>query len=158
MVIEATPCLRVRPARHRPLAVPADMSSVRTTVVPVMLGDDGELVRQVARGGFAGLVVAAFGGGHVPERLVDDLAQLATRVPVVLATRVGAGPVLTGTYGFPGSETDLLSRGLIPAHGLDCYKARILLHVLLAGGEPTEGIMTAFQTHGWANAAEAEGS
>jgi L-asparaginase len=150
-LVEGTPYLRVRPSRRAPppsLAAPGDMALVRTVVVPVVLGDDGELVRQVARGAFDGLVVAAFGVGHVPERLVDDLTELAARIPVVLASRVGAGPVLTDTYGYRGSETDLLARSLIPAYDLDCYKARILLHVLLAGGESRDRMVSAFQTHG----------
>jgi L-asparaginase len=62
---------------------------------------------------------------------VDALTDLAKRMPVVLATRTGSGPVLRQTYGFPGSESDLLARGLISASTLDPIKARILLQLLL---------------------------
>jgi L-asparaginase len=52
--------------------------------------------------------------------------------------------VLTRTYSFPGSETDLLGRGLIPAGLLDGLKARILLSLLLRLGASREEITVAF--------------
>jgi L-asparaginase len=73
---------------------------------------------------------------------------LAARIPVVLSSRIGAGPVLSATYGFTGSESDLLARGVIGAGLLDPYKARVLLRVLLAGGADREAIAAAFAQAG----------
>ncbi|MFB7313163.1 asparaginase [Streptomyces sp. NPDC056192] len=102
----------------------------RTAIATVGLGDDGAILQAIGDQA-DGLVIAAFGAGHVPVACVDALTDLAKRMPVVLATRTGSGPVLRQTYGFPGSESDLLARGLISASTLDPIKARILLQLLL---------------------------
>ncbi|OAR23571.1 L-asparaginase [Streptomyces sp. ERV7] len=118
--------------RRRPL-LEAPSRQARVGLYTVTFGDDGVLL-DVWEGHCDGLVVAAFGVGHVPERLVEPLTKLASRIPVVLASRIGNGPVLSDTYGFPGSEKDLLGRGLIGAGDLSPYQARLLLHAALAHG------------------------
>jgi L-asparaginase len=75
---------------------------------------------------------------------VDALTDLAKRMPVILATRTGSGPVLRHTYGFPGSESDLLARQLISASTLDPVKARILLQLLLMTAADKDQIAKAF--------------
>jgi L-asparaginase len=62
----------------------------------------------------------------------------------VLASRAAAGPVLSHTYGYAGSETDLLNRGLIGAGLLDPLKARVLVKVALASGYDLTQVRTAF--------------
>jgi L-asparaginase len=123
--------------------VGAPVREARVGLYTVTLGDDSALL-DLWDGNCDGLVVAAFGVGHVPERLVEGLGRLASRIPVVLASRIGNGPVLSDTYGFPGSEKDLLGRGLIGAGDLGPYQARLLLRALLAQGAGHPAVRATF--------------
>ena len=118
-------------------------SHPRTAVAMIALGDDGEVLRAIGSH-VDGLVVAGFGAGHVPNACVPALGELAQRIPVILASRTCAGPVLTKTYGFPGSEADLLASGLISAGTLTPVKAKILLHAALTVGAGTPEIQEFF--------------
>ncbi|WP_055696905.1 MULTISPECIES: hypothetical protein [Streptomyces] len=77
--------------------------------------------------------------------LGGTISALAARIPVVLASRTGAGPLLAETYKGPGSEYDMLGRGLLSAGGLDAPKARLLLHALLADGADRTQVADAFR-------------
>jgi L-asparaginase len=133
---------------NRPVVpVPADAPQPRVGLVTVTLGDDGIGLADLADR-YEGLVVAAFGAGHVAQPMLAPLSTLAARIPVVLASRTGEGSVLSSTYGFGGSESDLLARGLLRAGFLDPLKARILLHTVLRVTTDRQALAAAFAVAG----------
>jgi L-asparaginase len=146
-VAEGRVDIPVRLRDRSPVFRPVPRREVRVGLVTITLNDDGALIDAIAEH-VDGLVVAAFGAGHVPADAVTTLAKLATRMPVVLASRTGAGPVHHRTYSFPGSETDLLARGLISAGYLAPIKARLLLHLLIASGAGISRIKETFAGRG----------
>jgi L-asparaginase len=133
-VVEGEPRIALRVARRAP--VPSEVSGADAPValVTAALGDDGRLLGSLPALGYRGAVIAAMGVGHVPACWVPALEELARRIPVVLSARIPSGPILTRTYGFAGSEIDLLGRGLINGGDLGALKARLLLSVLLQAG------------------------
>lgn len=143
-VTEGRPRIAVRPAVQLKISVAAGTRVPPIALLKVGIGDDTRLVDKVADLGYEGLVVEGYGGGHVPEAFSPVLARLAQRMPVVLASRTGAGELLHDTYGFSGSERDLLGRGLLPAGFLDGLKARVLLSLLLAAGVDGKAVREAF--------------
>ncbi len=132
-VIEGQVRVLARPDRFEAIKSPEPQSieAARVGLYWVSLDDDGGLLAGVS-GSYAGLVVGAFGVGHVPGALAPMLGELAQQLPVVLASRTGGGSVLRDTYGAVGSESDLRRRGLISAGLLDPYKSKVLLRLALA--------------------------
>lgn len=149
-LVEGQPRLFNRLDHRHAVPLPPTTPLARTCLLTITMGDDGFLLDRVAANldGVDGLVIAAFGVGHVPSRLVPRLEDLAARIPVVLASRTGAGPVLASTYGFSGSEKDLLDRGLISAGFLHPVKARILLQLVLSAHANRTEIQAAFSAAG----------
>ncbi|MFC5288565.1 asparaginase [Actinokineospora guangxiensis] len=143
LVVEGQPRLRGTPRTALTLPAGPKVESIRVGLVTVALGDDGSLLRCAAPA-FDGVVLAGLGAGHVPAAMVPLVAEVAARMPVVLASRTGSGSVLRQTYGYPGSERDLLDRGLVDAGFLDPAKARVLLHLLLADSADRDRVTAAF--------------
>jgi L-asparaginase len=141
-VVEGRVRLHARPGRL-PAIEPPFTRPARVEILTASLGGSDVLLGAARH--LDGLVVAAFGAGHVPDTWADPLAELAARVPVVLTSRIGAGSVLTSTYGFTGAESDLLARGLVHGGALDPHKARLLLIACLRTGGDRAAVTTAFR-------------
>lgn len=150
VVAEGWPIIELLPRRRAPLPPPLPGAQVPAVALLTMgMGDDGQLLEHLV--GFAGLVLAGVGGGHLSRglALAPRLDDVVARIPVVLSSRVGAGLVLRSTYGgFIGSESDLLDRGLIPSGHLDAVRSRVLLAVLLAVGTERQAIAAHFACRG----------
>ncbi len=134
-VSEGEPRLLLRPAVRRRLPQRPETDRSRHPDVAVLtatLGDDRTPLARLRDNPPDGLVVEGFGVGHVPLAWIPDLTELARVVPVVLCSRTRTGPMWRRTYGFDGSERDLLARNLIPGGGLDVAKATVALRLLLA--------------------------
>jgi L-asparaginase len=148
-VIEGRVRLAARPAAYPRLPVPEGAAAPPVALVKLTLGDNPRVLANLSEAGYAGLVVEAYGGGHVPGRFAGPLGDLAARMPVVLASRTGSGEMLRQTYGFAGGEMDLLSRGLVSAGALDGLKARVLLTMLLTSHADRGRIGEAFDAIGF---------
>jgi L-asparaginase len=125
--------IAVRPVGREPVALgagaPADIA-----LLAMPLGEDGRLIGRLAEAGYEGAVIEAMGGGHVTPSAAEALERCAATMPVVIASRSGAGETLRRTYGFVGSEIDLAARGVIFAGWLPGPKARLLLSFLMGAG------------------------
>ena len=132
-VVEGVPLLLARLDRRTPLARPdrGDRPWPRVGLVTAGLDDDPGAYLAVADVS-DGLVVEGFGAGQLRPEVAEALDDVVARIPVLLASRAGAGAVATRTYGGPGSGSDLHRRGLVPTGHLGALKARVLLRLVLA--------------------------
>lgn len=148
-IVEGVAHLRDRPFPRVTITPPKGAAVVRPPLVKIVFDDDGWWIPRIREMGARGLVLEAMGGGHVPGRLSEGIAELASSIPVLVTSRTGSGEVLRATYGaFPGSETWLIQAGLIPAGSLDSLKARVLLGLLLTEGASRERIESVVSTLG----------
>lgn len=120
----------------------ADGTPVPIALVKVPMGDDGRMLKDLPKLGYAGAVIEGMGAGHVHADVAPILGELASKIPVVLSSRSMTGPVFTSTYGYPGAEIDLIKRGLVPSGYLSGLKARLLLSLCVRKG--SGGVSAAF--------------
>ena len=113
---------RIAARIHHPNVVP---------ILEVGPGFEPQLLEQLACGA---LVLSLPGGGHISDATPAVLERIAAKFPVVFASRTGGGETLEQSYAYPGSEVDLLARGLVAAGPLDARKARVALAILLSNG------------------------
>lgn len=147
LVAEGEVVIHARPPRTPVLDLPADAPSHAerpVALVKMALGDDDRMLRALPSLGYCGVVVEGMGAGHVPADVVPVFDALAAGMPVVLASRAHSGPAFTRTYAYPGSEVDLLGRGLIPGRSLGGPKAKLLLSLLLRTGLSRKALTDAF--------------
>jgi L-asparaginase len=133
----------LRPPRLR---MPDRFIDVPVAFWNAMVGDDGLMLNALLEDRPAGLIVEALGGGHVTPAAAEKLEQLANRLPVLLTSRAGSGRVLQTTYGYLGSEIDLLARGIQSAGWLDGPKAYVFLKLVLGSGGSVETVRRLLHT------------
>lgn len=144
-VVEGRPVYGNRPPRPVPLPTPDNWDNgPRVALLTTHLDDTGELLSLTSESGYDGIVLAALGVGHVSAEVADSVTKAVTRTHVIVATRTGAGPTAEHTYDFPGSETDLTSRGAVLASWLTPVKARLLLVAMIRLGYDVESIRSEF--------------
>jgi L-asparaginase len=144
-VVEGVPRFLAELPARKPVEgwTPDRVAATKIALYTVTLDDDGALLEGPDHS-HQGLVIAGFGAGHVPPHLMPALEEILEVMPIVLTSRSGAGPVLVKTYGAPGSERDLLSRGVINGGFVHPFKARVLLRLLVAAGASLQEIAAAF--------------
>ena len=131
------PAQALKPSRYASVAI-----------VKMGLGEGTAILDALPGLGYEGAVIEAMGVGHVPANVVAAIETLSKAMPVVLASRVIGGPSFSSTYGFPGSEIDLLRRGLLTCEWLSPHKARLLLSATLGCGYDRPQIQEAFKVYG----------
>jgi len=105
----------------------------RVALVPMVVGDTGELL-DLARPGNHGVVIVAFGSGNVPPGAVPAIRRwIDEGKPVVLASRCPFG-VVTPSYAFEGGGSQLVRLGAIPAGPRTPSQARMELMLALSAG------------------------
>lgn len=146
-VCEGAPGFSLIPPRRPAFALP-DREVARVALIKLGLGDDGRILPCLAELGYKGVVIESFGGGHVPDYMMDAFRDLNQQMPVVIASRTGSGQMLSSTYQFTGSEIELFGIGAISAGLLDALKARLLLTLGLSAGHSRTQLKVDFDRYG----------
>ena len=147
LVVEGRSLFQVSLQKTRPLSVPAASKDAPVALIRMALGDDGRMLKALPALGYRGVVIEAMGAGHVPASVAPLIAELAALMPVVLSVRVHTGPTFERTYGFAGSEIDLITKGALASGTLTGLKARLLLSLLLRCDSDRQEIESTFRAY-----------
>jgi L-asparaginase len=121
----------LRPPAPRKILPLPQATSQNIAMLEASLSADTLLLETILKVGYDGLVIAGLGAGHVSEKWATVIESIAEKIPVIIATRTGSGATAQATYGFAGSEMDLIRKGACMAGFLCPRKARILLWLLI---------------------------
>jgi L-asparaginase len=111
-------------------------------IVTATLGDDGaQLERAAAHAD--GLVIVAFGAGHVTPGMLMQLRAVVDTKPVLITCRPERASMLFATYGFDGAEPDLRATPAVSVPFLSAPAARMALLCCLGAGLEGEAIARA---------------
>lgn len=135
-VCEGKVSLNYYPERMNKITIKDNVPVPKVGLLKATFGDQGEILKLISDADFDGLVVEAFGAGHLPESWLDIIDVLVKEMPVILCSRTLEGRVFENTYGYKGAEIDLIARGLIPAGILDGLKARLYMQAVIMSGRP----------------------
>jgi L-asparaginase len=137
-VVEGRVWLCARPIGLASALDPATLEH-RVEIVTATLGDDGaQLARSAASAD--GLVISAFGAGHVTPGMLRELRAVTEVKPVLITCRPERGSMLFSTYGFDGAEPDLRATSAVSVPFLSAPAARIALLCCLGAGLDTRAI------------------
>ncbi len=140
-VVEGRIWLHARPAA---VTAPLDPESLdyRVEILTASLGDDGVGLAEAAERA-DGIVVVAFGAGHLPPGMLRALRRVVSEEPVLITCRPERASMLFATYGFDGAEPDLRDCGAVCVPFLSAPAARMALLCCLGSGLDRDGIAAA---------------
>lgn len=132
------------PVTYSSLSDPGpSFTNLRIPVIDAAPGSDATLFHAALDSGVDGIVLQGVGAGNAPPVFTHAVhTAVQAQVPVVLATRVPAGPV-AAIYGNGGAVT-LLDAGAMSANQLNTYQARMLLAVLVSHQLPDDTLRATF--------------
>jgi len=146
-IVEGKAWFRRLPINRRRMSARPPFPKVQ--LVRCTAGMDASFIDYCVSGDVNGLVVEAFGVGHVSPEVARAISRvIEAGVDVVVTTRCHTGSALEHTYGFEGSESDLLRRGVIIARGITGPKARIKLLLALSTSVGKEELADLFNADG----------